>query len=114
MESIGARIRKAREGLHLTQEYLAKEVNINRTAMVQIENGNRGINSMELAAFSKVLGISADELLTGKGFNMPANLFTRAFSELDETDQNEIMSLMEFKKQMKAKRNCNYSVSESK
>ena len=105
MESIGARIRKARESLHLTQEYLAKEVNINRTAMVQIENGKRGIDSTELAAFSKILGISADELLNGRRIRIPENLFTRAFSELDEADQNEIMNLIEFKKQMKAKNN---------
>ena len=105
MESVGIRIRKAREGLHLTQDYLAKEVNINRTAMSQIENGNRKVDSEELAAFSRVLGVSADELLTGKEFEIPTNSFTRAFSELDETDQNEIMNLIEFKKQMKAKYN---------
>ena len=103
-DELGLRIRKAREGLHISQDYLAKRVNINRTAMVQIENGNRNVSADELSAFSEVFGISADELLNGKKFDMPQMVFARSFSELDETDQNEILNLIEFKKQMKAKR----------
>ncbi len=103
-EELGLRIRKARESLHFSQDYLAKRVNINRTAMVQIENGNRNVSADELSAFSKVFGISADELLNGKEFDIPQMVFARSFSELDETDQNEILNLIEFKKQMKAKR----------
>ncbi len=38
---------------------------------------------------------------------MPATVFARSFSELDEKDQNEIMSLMQFKKIMKEQKRIN-------
>lgn len=105
-DDLGGRIRKVREGLHITQDYLAKQANINRTAVVQIENGHRNVSAEELKKISNVFGISADELLSGDKFDLSGMKFAKAFSELDKTDQREILNLIEFKKQMKAKRNA--------
>ena len=95
------RLKTARLELHLSQEYVAELMNLNRTAIVQIEAGNRKVASDELSTFSKVYGISIEELLNGKETVIPTHVFARVFSELDESDQREIISLIEFKKMMK-------------
>ena len=54
--------------------------------------------------FSKIYGISADELLSGRPVEMPSQMFARKFSELDALDQQEILNLMEFKRMMKERK----------
>lgn len=101
---LSERIRKARLGLKLSQEYVAKHLDVNRTAIVDIENGKRKVAAEELRKFSELFQISADELLYGKVENEPTRMFARNFSELDEADQLEILNLMEFKKKMKERK----------
>jgi transcriptional regulator with XRE-family HTH domain len=102
MGKLAERLKKARNGLHLSQEFVSKQLNINRASVVQIEAGKRRVSAEELSQFSKLYGYSVDELLYGNRPEMPRTMFARGFSELDETDQNEILSLIEFKKMMKA------------
>ena len=42
------RLRRTRERLALTQNYVAQYLGVSRTAIVQMENGNRKISSDEL------------------------------------------------------------------
>ena len=104
MEGLNDRLRIAREGLHLSQDYVAKQIGITRTAVVQIEAGNRKVSADELSMFAKLLGISVDELLNGKNTKKPSSIFARSFDELDEADQREILNLIEFKRMMKEQR----------
>ena len=60
------RIKKARTDLHLSQNYVAKCIGINRTAIVEIESGKRKVSADELGKFSELFHISADELLKGR------------------------------------------------
>jgi transcriptional regulator with XRE-family HTH domain len=101
------RLRDARLELHLSQEYVSGLINLNRTALVQIEAGKRKVTSDELTGFSKIYGISVDELLYGKEVAVPEKVFVRDFSDLDEADQKEIINLIEFKKMVKARKNNN-------
>jgi len=39
--------------------------------------------------------------MNGKSTEMPVQMFARSFGELDESDQKEILNLIEFKKRMK-------------
>jgi transcriptional regulator with XRE-family HTH domain len=95
------RLKTARKSLHLSQEYVSNYVGITRTAIVEIEAGKRKISTDELAKFSKLYQISVDELMNGRNIEMPVQMFARSFVELDETDQREILNLIEFKKRMK-------------
>jgi transcriptional regulator with XRE-family HTH domain len=104
MEGLNDRLKIAREGLHLSQDYVAKQLGLNRTAMVQIEAGNRKIAADELSGFSRLYGISVDELLNGSDASKPKSVFARSFFELDEADQREILNLIEFKRMMKEQR----------
>lgn len=46
-----------------SQDYLAKELGVPRTAISQIENGERGVSSTELKRFCEIFGVTADYLL---------------------------------------------------
>lgn len=103
MKRINERIKEIREELHLSQEYVAKYMNLNRTAISQIESGNRKISAEELKKFSELFGVTTDELLNGNEEEIPDNMFARSFNELDDADKKEIMNLIKFKKMMKEK-----------
>ena len=99
------RIKKARTGLHLSQEYVANYLGVKRTAIVEIESGKRAVKADELRLFSRLFRVSADELLEGDDIELSNEELLRGFSELDDSDRQEILNLIEFKKVQKNKRN---------
>lgn len=107
MNTLADRIKVCRNKLHLSQEYVASYMSMNRATVTQIELGKRKVTAEELAKFSTLFSVSADALLHGGNIEMPTAIFARSFSELDEKDQDEIMSLMQFKKLMKEQRRIN-------
>ena len=52
---VGGRVAKARKARRLSQEALATELGLDRTAVTKIESGRRQINSLELVRLSEVL-----------------------------------------------------------
>ena len=103
MKKINESIKEIREELHLSQEYVAKYMNLNRTAISQIELGNRKISAEELKKLSELFAVTTDQLLNGNEEEIPDNMFARSFNELDDADKKEIMNLIKFKKMMKEK-----------
>ena len=101
MRALYERIKEARTELHLSQDYVAKFLGVNRTAIVEIESGNRKVSADELGKLSELFQIPADELLNGRSTEMPVQMFARRFGALDEADQQEILNLIEFKRMMK-------------
>ena len=101
MRALYERIKEARTELHLSQDYVAKFLGVNRTAIVEIESGKRKVYADELGKFSELFQIPADELLNGRSTEMPVQMFARRFGALDEADQQEILNLIEFKRMMK-------------
>ncbi|MEG2273521.1 MAG: helix-turn-helix transcriptional regulator, partial [Acinetobacter sp.] len=101
MNKMIERLKNARVNLHLSQDYVAKYLDLNRTAIVDIESGKRKVSAEELAKFSTLYRIPADILLHGEGTTMPEMMFARQFGSLDETDQREILNLIEFKQALK-------------
>ena len=97
-------LRNARLRIGITQEYVARELNIPRTAVVQMENGTRRVSSEELAALCDIYGVSADYVLGIEKDNSPVRFIARSFEGLSEEDQREIVSLIEFKKETALRR----------
>ncbi|MGE0631265.1 MAG: type II toxin-antitoxin system antitoxin SocA domain-containing protein [Parachlamydiales bacterium] len=62
-KSLGNRIKVLREEMDLSQEELAKLLNVDRASLSQIENGKRSVKAEELSLISKALNVSADTLL---------------------------------------------------
>jgi transcriptional regulator with XRE-family HTH domain len=107
--NLAKRLKNAREYLHLSQEYVAKQIGMHRTSLVAIEAGTRKVSSEELRRFSEIYGWTADELLFGKEEPKAEKLqiFARSFEELTDQDQQEILNLIEFKRLMKEQRRRN-------
>ena len=63
-KQVGQRIMTLRKNKGISQEELAKSINISRSSFVQIELGNRGIDIVELHKIAQVLGFSMDSLLS--------------------------------------------------
>ena len=63
-KELAKKIKQYREDLDMTQADLADKVGLERPAITQIEAGHREIASLELARFSKIFGVSVDELLS--------------------------------------------------
>lgn len=60
---LGNKIKKLRGQIGLSQEELARRLNISRVAVSQIENGQRRIRADEIAMLSKIFNITSDILL---------------------------------------------------
>lgn len=61
---LARRLKSARENAGLTQQEVAEEVEIARTAVVQIEAGKRAVNSLELAEMARLYGRGIAEFLS--------------------------------------------------
>lgn len=100
-EGIGRRIRLGREKLHLSQDYVAKQIRINRSSFVQIEAGKREVSAKELIEISRILGLTADEILNGsRSTSEKSIVFARFFCDLSDQDQKEVINMIEFKRMM--------------
>ena len=93
--AIGARIKAARERVHLTQEKLAEIVDISPTHMSVIE---RGVKTPKLDTFVRIanaLGVSADSLLQDgvdhANESIMAELSIR-IGRLPQKEQNRILN----------------------
>lgn len=101
MGGLSERIKKLRNDLHLSQEYVANYLGVRRSAIAEIEAGKRKVAAEELGKLSELFLVPADELLHGTQSDLPVQVFARGFSELDDSDQREILNLIEFKRAMK-------------
>lgn len=68
LNAIGKDIRKYRKKLNLTQPQICNQmqllgIDMTISILNKIETGKRVIKEFELAGFSKIFGVSADELL---------------------------------------------------
>lgn len=100
-QTVNSRVKKARNELNLSQNYVAEYLGVNRNAIIEIEAGKRKVSAEELEKYSMLFGISADELLKGRKTKEPSVVFARKFESLDAKDQEEILNLIEFKRMLK-------------
>jgi transcriptional regulator with XRE-family HTH domain len=99
-QNLGARLREAREYLGLSQDEVAKYLNIPRTALSHIESGQRRIDALEL---KKVAGLykRAVAYFTGEnqaGGGMPEDVahLARAAADLSERDRQELSRFADY------------------
>jgi transcriptional regulator with XRE-family HTH domain len=97
---IGSRIREARQALGLTQEALAHNVGVSRSAVAQWETERTGQVRANLTRVAAVLGVSLGFLLNGDSGPWADNAETadewallRLYRQLRETDRQEMLRL---------------------
>jgi transcriptional regulator with XRE-family HTH domain len=101
---LGERLRNAREYLGLSQEEVAKQLGIPRTALTNIERGSRRVDSVELSRFAQLYGKSIGEL-TGAGNGaetgtLPEDIvhLAREASKLSAVDRQELTMFAQYLK----------------
>lgn len=96
-DSLGLRLRQLREYLGLSQQYVTAATGISRSAISEIERGNRKVDSLELRRFARAYQTSVGRLL-GE-VEEPAGAFSalgRAMVDLTPQDQDEVLRFAEF------------------
>ena len=76
---IGGRIRKQREFLGLTREYMAEKLDVSTKFCSDIELGKSGMSLKTLVTFSEILKLSTDYIL---------------FGQTDETSPEPLMNMI--------------------
>ena len=95
-----ARLKNLRKTRHLSQTFVAKKLNIPRTALVAIESNKRKISAEELKNFSELYNVSLDEIMYGTPKSVAESNTSRLiskFSTLSTSAQNEILNFIDFK-----------------
>lgn len=85
-KQVGERIAELRKIKGLSQDELAKSIDISRSSLAQIELGNRGLDSLELQKLSLVLTFSLDDFMS-KDFSVDLHA---AIKEDKKSKNNEV------------------------
>ncbi len=100
LELLRRRLREVREYLNFTQQFVAEQTRISRTAIVEIESGKRRVESTELKKLAQLYRhpvayfLGEDELLQADATVLKA--FARAAGDLTEEDRKEVLRFAEF------------------
>lgn len=103
MEKLSKRLKNLREKTRFTQEEIANMLGVKRLVITNIENGTRKITAEELYFFSKIYGLSMEELYTGEDKEKIIAKFSRKFDELSNKSQKEVLEFIEFKRNQEEK-----------
>ena len=98
-ELMALRLKEARKYLGLSQEYVAQQLDIPRTAISLIESNKRKVGSDELFHLSKIYQRPLT-YFTGEDSSKEAeeqiSLLARSYQELSEEDQSELVKFAQF------------------
>ena len=98
-QALGARLREIREYLGISQQNVAQATGIQRTAVSDIERGQRKVDSLELRKLSKLYRYPVSYLLGESGDDeaaAPVTALARVFDDLAEQDRQEVLRFAEY------------------
>jgi transcriptional regulator with XRE-family HTH domain len=99
---LASRLRSARTFLNLSQQFVADQTGITRSAVSEIERGARTVSSVELGQFAKLYRLSPSYLLTGQDEEAAQSdtvkALARATEQLSATEQDEVLRFALFLK----------------
>jgi len=96
-KQIGRRITELRKRKGLSQEELAKLVEISRPSLAQIELGNRAVNILELQNLSIVLEFSLDDFMS-EDFNTNSGLVIKEEAKSKKAEERISVPTLQIKK----------------
>jgi len=80
----------------LSQEDVAKRLNVSRVTISAIELGKRKVKTEELPVFAKLYGISLSVLLYGKDDNVDSAKIKSAVDELSDEEKKEVGKFIDY------------------
>lgn len=96
LAALGARLREVREYLDLSQQYVSDKSGIPRSAVSDIERGQRKVDSLELKKLSKLYGHPVSYLLGSDEPEPDVHAWARAISDLTDEDRAEVLRFAQF------------------
>lgn len=94
---LGRRLRQLREYLGLSQQYVTAVTGIPRSAVSEIERGNRKVDSLELRKLAKVYKVSVNRLLGEDPDEAPAfAALGRTLAGMSKQDQEEVLRFAQY------------------
>lgn len=97
---LGERLREARKYLGLNQEEVAELLKIPRTALVDIESGQRRVEAIELTRLAKLyrqpIGYFAGEDAATAALPASVMFLAKQASELSDQDKAEVSRFVEY------------------
>jgi transcriptional regulator with XRE-family HTH domain len=98
-QELARRLREAREFVNLSQQFVADQTGIPRSAISDIERGTRRVESLELKRLAEVyrmpvgffLEQTPDPELAGSADDPTVVALTRAAKEMDEESKGEVL-----------------------
>jgi transcriptional regulator with XRE-family HTH domain len=98
-EELASRLREAREFANLSQQFVAKQTGIPRSAISDIERGVRRVESLELKRFADLYRMplsyflrTGDEEMAGAAEDDPfIKALARAAKEMNEHERGEVL-----------------------
>jgi len=91
-KALGERLKEARKARGLTQEDVAKQLNILRTTLVAIEKGDRKISSSELISIAKLYARPVGEFLSKREHKEPFIPQFRLSVNSQNVEEKELMA----------------------
>lgn len=97
---LGQKLKKLREYLAMSQQHVAECTGIPRSAVSDIEHGNRRVDAVELTKFARLyqhpVSWLLDEDAQATADTHVLALFTRKFSQLTSQDQAQLADFADF------------------
>lgn len=96
LAALAARLREVREYLDLSQQYVSDKTGIPRSAISDIERGQRKVDSLELKKLSKLYGYPISYFLGADEVDSDVHAWARAMTDLTEGDRAELLRFAQF------------------
>lgn len=97
---LGLKLKKHREYLGMSQQYVAECTGIPRSAVSEMEHGNRRVDAIELTKLARLYQVPASWLLdedeAASADSHVLAMFTRKFSRLTSEDQAQLAQFADF------------------
>ena len=99
-KQLGLKLKKHREYLGMPQQYVAECTGIPRSAVSEIEHGNRRVDAVELTKLARLYQVPVSWLLDedeqARADTHALALFTRKFNRLTSEDQAQLEEFADF------------------
>ena len=99
-ERLRRRLREVREYLNLSQQFVAQQSGLGRTAIADIERGARNVNSLELQRLAKIyrhpVSYFLDESAAVVASSETLDALNRAAADLSDEDRAEVLRFAQF------------------
>lgn len=106
-KQLGQRLKEVREYLKLSQQYVSDRTGIPRSAVSDIERGERKVDSLELkklaGLYRRPIGYFLDESADADASYYGIAALTRALTHLTEEDRRAVQQFAEFLRHDKAR-----------